>query len=533
MPGFDVSQNFYITSKYTLITWKNNQNMKVKIRLLLIIWACSVSIANSQTIKTDELDKYAQKLMTDFNVPGLAFGIVRNDSVLFIKGYGTRELNKNLPVNSNTTFGIGSISKSFTALTLGILVDQRKINWDDRVKDYLPYFELYNPYVTENITIRDLLTHRSGLKDVSGGTLWYHSDLSRTDVAKGLKYLKPVSGFRDKPAYQNVMFLVAGEIVKEVSGMTWDEFLKVNVFDKIKMKNSTSVSQVREANSNIARPHIRNSNFEKIVVEQEKGDNMAPAASIYASANDMMNYMRLLLNNGVFEKDTIVSRKNVEEILKPQILFQIFPVPIHNEFTSYGFGWWLTPTGGHTIIDHSGGIDGMAANLVMIKDLNLGIIVLTNTDEPAPFLLTWKLLEQVLNNKSFDMYGTIKESRDYHLTLAKEEIKNLEKTRIPNTKPSIDTKSYAGTYHDKMYGDIFINSVNGNLEISFSHTPLFKGKLIHWHYDTFKVDWDDERVPDGFLTFNFNTKREITGITFDQQNLLDVDFSELEIKKKN
>ncbi|MBS1765172.1 MAG: serine hydrolase [Bacteroidetes bacterium] len=507
--------------------------MRKKNLLLLTVCFSFLSTSKGQTIKLDELDSIAKELMVDFNLPGLAVGIVRNDSILFAKGYGVREINKALPVDTNTIFGIGSISKSFTALTLGFLVNQGKINWDDRVKDYLPYFELYAPYVTENFTIRDLLTHRSGLNWTSGGTLWYHSDLSRTDVIKGLKYLKPISGFRDKPMCQNVMYLVADEIVKEVSGMTWDEFLKVNIFNKIKMKNSTSVSSEREANTNLARPHIWSDNFEKIAVEQEKGDNMAPAAFVYSSVNDMMNYMKLLLSDGVFERDTIVSKGIIDEIFKPQIIFPMFPPPVHNEFTSYGFGWWITPGNGHKIIDHSGGIDGMAANLVMIKDLNIGIIVLTNTDELAPFVLTFKLLEQVLNDKSYDLYASLKRYRESLLAQEKSNKEKFEKPQISGAKPSLDLKLYAGIYNDKMYGDIIVNYNGGNLEVDFSHTPLFKAKLKHWHYDTFIVDWYDPRVPDGFITFNFNAKREITGITLEQQNLLDVDFSELEIKKKN
>jgi len=505
--------------------------MKTKI-LLITVCVFSFSIADSQTIRINELDSYAKKLMTDFNLPGLAVGIIRNDSILFAKGYGVKEIHKDSPVNINTTFGIGSISKSFTALTLGILVSQGKLNWNDRVKDYLPYFELYSPFVTENFTIRDLLTHRSGLSWTSGGTLWYHSDLSRTDLIKGLKYLKPVSGYRDKPAYQNVMYVVAGEIVKEVSGMAWDEFLRTNVFNKIKMKNSTSVSIEREANTNLSRPHVWNDDFEKVVIEQEKGDNLAPAGFIYSSINDMMNYARLLLNDGVFEKDTIVSKEVIDEIFKPQIVFPALPPPIHNEFTSYGFGWWLTPKNGHKIIDHSGGIDGMAANIVMVKDLNLGIIVIANTDEIAPLLLTWKLLEQVLNDNLFDLHEYFKKSADNDITLKRENKEKLEKSRINKTKPSLALKLYEGTYNDKMYGDIFVKFNDGNLELNFSHTPLFRGKLQHWHYDTFMVDWFDVRMPDGFLTFNFNTRRDIIGITFDQQRLLDVDFRELEIKKK-
>lgn len=495
--------------------------------LIIGVLICSNSFA--QQIQLDSLDLQIHQLIKDFDIPGLSIGIVRNDSIIFSKGYGNLEIHKERKVNENTIFGIGSISKSFTALTLGILVDEGKINWDDKVKDYLPYFELYAPYVSDNFTIRDLLTHRSGLKDVSGGTLWYHSDYSREEVVKRLKYLEPVSGFREKPAYQNVMYVVASEIVKKVSGMSWDNFVKTRVFDKLNMSNTSSVSTVRESNDNLAQPHIWNNQYEKVAIKQETGDNLAPAGFIYSSSNEMSNYIRLLLNNGAIGKDTIVSPKIINEIFKPQIIFPFTGEPFNNEFTSYGFGWFLTPKNGHKIIEHSGGIDGMSANLVMIKDMNMGFVILANeAEEPATFLLTAKILEKVLNDKSYDIYSSVLDYRNRNYKEKKESPVQISKT--PKTKPSLELQKYAGTYSDKMYGDILINyTEKGGLEISFSHSSIFTGKLEHWHFDTFKVDWNDIRVPDGFLTFNFNTEREIVGFSLDQENLLDVDFEELNI----
>jgi len=508
--------------------------MKIKTFFFTIIGLFLFSNSYSQQIQLDSLDLQIHQLIKDFEIPGLSIGIVRNDSIIFSKGYGNLEIQKERKVDENTIFGIGSISKSFTALTLGILVDDGKINWDDKVTDYLPYFELYAPYVTDNFTIRDLLTHRSGLKDVSGGTLWYHSDYSREEVIKRLKYLEPITGFREKPAYQNVMYVVASEIVKTVSGMSWDNFVKTRVFDKLKMNNTTSLSTERESTRNLAQPHIWNEKYDKVAIKQEIGDNLAPAGFIYSSSNEMSNYMRLLLNNGTFGNDTIVSPKIINEIFKPQIIYPIGGAPFYNEFTSYGFGWWLTPKNGHKIIEHSGGIDGMSANLVMIKDMNLGFVILTNeAEEPATFLLTAKILEKVLNDRSYDIYSSVLDNRNQYLNEKKESPVQIFKT--PKTKPSLEIQKYTGKYNDKMYGDIFINFTESDgLEISFSHSPIFTGKLEHWHFDTFKIVWNDIRVPDGFLTFNFNSKREILGFSIDQENLLDVDFGELNIlKNKN
>jgi hypothetical protein len=366
---------------------------------------------------------------------------------------------------------------------------------------------------------------------VSGGTLWYHSDYSREEIIKRLKYLEPVSGFREKPAYQNVMYVVASEIVKVVSGMSWDSFVQTRVFDKLQMNNSTSISTERESTNNLAQPHIWNEDFEKVAIKQEIGDNLAPGGFIYSSASEMSTYIRLLLNNGALANDTIVSSKIIEEIFKPQIIFPIGGAPFYNEFTSYGFGWWLTPKNGHKIIEHSGGIDGMSANLVMIKDMNLGFVILTNeAEEPATFLLTAKILEDLFDDKSYDIYSTVLDNRNQYLKKIKESPAQIYKS--PESNPSLEIQKYAGKYSDKMYGDILINYTKSEeLEISFSHSTLFKGKLEHWHFDTFKIDWNDIRVPDGFLTFNFNSNREILGFSLDQENLLDVDFSELNILK--
>ena len=488
----------------------------------------------AQQIQLDSLDKQIHQVIKDFEIPGLSIAIVSNDSVIFSKGYGNLEIDKEGKVDENTIFGIGSISKSFTALTLGVLVDEGKIDWDDKVKEYLPYFELYAPYVSDNFTIRDLLTHRSGLKDVSGGTLWYHSDYSREEIIKRLKYLEPESSYREKPAYQNVMYVVASEIVKTVSGESWDNFLEDRVFDKLKMINSTSFSTERESNSNLAQPHIWNEEYEKVAITQEKGDNLAPGGFIYSSAIEMSSYMRLMLNDGVFDGDTIVSSTITREIFTPQIIYPDGG-PFKNEFSSYGFGWWLTPVNGHKVIEHSGGIDGMSAQLIMVKDLNVGFVILTNASkEPSTYVLRALLLEQLLEEKLSDnFYSRVKEWRDNRIKERKTSSKDLNRTG--NTKPSLAIGEYAGKYVDRMYGDILINKIaEDQLEISFSQTNVFRGILKHWHFDTFQIDWDDIRVPDGFLTFNFNSKREIVGFSIDQENLLDVDFGELKIlRSKN
>lgn len=498
---------------------------------LLLIVECSYGQNNS----VDTLDTYIPKLMKYFGAPGLAISIVQDGEIKYSKGFGTKTINKNDTVDSNTLFAIGSISKSFTAMALAMLVDEGKIDWDDKVIKYVPYFQLYDPYVTNSFTIRDLLTHRSGLKEVSGGTLWYHSDLNREDVIRGLKYLDPVTEFRTKPAYQNTMFLVASKVVESVAGETWDDFVRKRIFEPLGMGSTVTSQAERRVSQNISAPHIRNEEFEIITIEQEKMDNLAPAGSIYSSANDMARYMNFLLSNGIKGNDTLISRKVFNEILKPQFHFQSFGEPIHNEFTSYGFGWWLTPKNGNKIIDHSGGVDGMVANLIMVKNRNFGVIVLTNSSAAgwAPFSLTFDIVGSFLGDVDYKNVSYYLKSNFLKTdSIQVEKRKKILNSRILNTKPSLMMEKYAGTFNDEMYGDIFIRYENQNLRIEFSHTPLFTGLLTHWHYNTFKIDWEDPRVPDGFITFEFNSDGSISGFKLDQPDLLDVDFTELEIKKK-
>jgi CubicO group peptidase (beta-lactamase class C family) len=473
--------------------------------------------------------------MQYFGAPGLAISIVQDDEIKYSKGFGTKTINRNDPVDSNTLFAIGSITKSFTAIALAMLVDEGKIDWDDKVIKYVHYFQLYDPYVTSTFTIRDLLTHRSGLKEVSGGTLWYHSDLSREDIIKGLKYLDPVTEFRTRPAYQNTMFLVASKVIEAVAGESWDDFVRKRIFEPLGMVNTVTSQAERRVSQNISNPHIKNEEFKIVTIEQEKMDNMAPAGSIYSSANDMARYMNFLLNNGINGHDTMMSRTVFNEIFKPQFHFQSFGEPIHNEFTSYGFGWWLTPKNGNKIVDHSGGVDGMVANLIMVKNRKFGVIVLTNSSAAggAPFSLTFDIIGSFLEDIDYkNVSSYLKGNFLKNDSIQVEKQKRIQNSRIINTRPSLTLEKYAGTFIDEMYGDISIVYENKNLRIRFSHTPLFTGILTHWHYNTFEIDWEDPRVPNGFITFEFNSYGTISGFKLDQPDLLDVDFTELEIKKK-
>ncbi|MCK4700355.1 MAG: serine hydrolase [Bacteroidales bacterium] len=392
---------------------------------------------------------------------------------------------------------------------------------------------MYNPYVTNAFTIRNLLIHRSGLKEVSGGTLIYGSDLSRIEVIKRFKYLDPVSGFRSKPAYQNIMYIVAGEVVAAVSGLTWEEFIKTKIFKPLDMNNSvTSYSEIINS-KNVATPHHKDENFKVIPIPHRNHDNLAPCGSIYSTPIDMAKYIRLFLNDGVVKADTIISKNVLSEIFKPQILYPAYGKPFHNDFTSYGFGWFLTPKKEYTIIEHSGGVDGMRANMHMVPDLNFGAIAFVNQEESVAYFLMYYLLAKVQREKTGGIYDQFKTRREKRKDRRLKELKELIASQVKGTNLSLEINKYTGTYIDEMYGEIFIKFKNDALYIEFSHTPSFSGSLKHWHYDTFEVDWIDPMAPNGFITFVLNSKGKILELIIDQPSLLDVDFNELHIKRKN
>ncbi len=488
--------------------------------------------AFGQDIQLDDLDNRIEELMKFFNAPGLAISIVHNGEIQYSKGFGTRTIGKDEPVDNNTLFSIGSITKSFTPIALGMLLDEGKVSWDDKVVQYLPYFQLYDPYVTNSFTIRDLLVHRSGLKPISGGTLFYHSDLNRDEIIERLKFLDPSTDFRTRPAYQNVMYLVAAKIVEKISGMPWDDFIRERIFKPLGMNNTVISQSERTRSSNISTAHIFNEKFEVIPIEQEKLDNIAPAGSIYSSANDMARYINFILNNGSVGKDVLVSKHVFAETLKPQIHYSFFK-PIHNEFTSYGFGWWLTPKNGNKIIEHSGGVDGASANTIMVHNQAFGVIVLTNTDAAVDWSLSLEVIGEFLNDPDFEeASANMKKGFANRSGERLERQEALAKSRVSDTKPSLALLQYEGIFTDEMYGDISITNKSNGLRIEFSHTPLFSGDLVHWNYDTFEIRRKDPRIQNGFITFEFDSKGTIKGFSIDQPNLLDVDFTELSIQKK-
>ncbi len=484
----------------------------------------------SQPINIPGLDEYIHDNMEYFKVPGLSIAIVKDDRLIFAKGYGTREIGQTKNVDDNTLFAIGSISKSTTAIALAMLEDEGKLSWNDKVIQHLPDFKMYDPWVTIEITITDLLTHRSGLRSVSGGTIWYGSDFSREEVVHRLRDLKPISSFRSDYAYQNVMYVVAGQIIPSITRKSWDEFIRERLITPLRMNRTTTTMAELSAQQNVAKPHILK-NSEIIVIPHRDYDNIGPAASIYSSAQDMAQYVRCLLNNGEFEGKRLFSTDNAKEMFGPQMTIPVSEYSSEMrrrqpQYRAYGFGWFIEDYQGQKIIRHSGGVDGMRALVAMVPDENLGFVILTNQEEYRMYYTVfYKLLDHFLGFPEYPWDQVFQKSLD---SPSEDKL-----PKISNTQMSLNLEEYSGVYQDRMISDITINLVDDRLVLAFSHTPSFTADLKHWDGEIFRLIWRDPTIPNGFITFKLDPDSAVIGLKFDQPQLLDVDFDELDVHRQN
>jgi len=323
---------------------------------------------SSEKKKLDELAAYYDNARQDWEVPGLAVAIVKNGEIIFAKGFGVTDINTQKPVDSKTMFPIASNTKAFTSAALAILVDHGKIEWNDKVVEYLPWFKLYDPYVSENMTIRDLLTHRSGLATFSGDLLWYGTKYTRKEVVKRARFLKPAYGFRENFGYSNIMYLAAGEIIPAVTGQSWEEFVHEKFFEPLQMQRTITTTNDLAKFDNVATPHT-DFRDEVITIDYLNWDNVAPAGAIISSVEDISKWLMLQLNRGIWHDDTIFTPRRSHEMWSQNTVLGVsgfsertWPSTF---FKSYGLGWSLSNYLGHKIVGHSGGYDGMISYTCM------------------------------------------------------------------------------------------------------------------------------------------------------------------------
>lgn len=492
------------------------------------------------SVDIDKLDNYIKKARKAWNVPGMAVAIVKNGKIVLAKGYGLKNFSKKDQVDKNTLFAIASNTKAFGSAALSMLVDEGKMKWDDKVQKYLPYFKLYDPYVSAEITIRDLLSHRSGLGTFSGDLLWYETSYSTVDILKRARFLKQKYGFRSGFGYSNIAFMAAGEVVAAITGKPWKDFIKERFFKPLNMIDTNIGTSELKKYNNVASPHYVKKGQKTVTVPYTTSDSTGAAASINSSVSDMANWLMMLLNKGKVGDKQLISQKGLEEMWTPYNSFKVssrynkmFP---STHFRSYGLGWGLNDYHGKKVISHSGALDGMISRVALVPEEKLGLVILTNSINGVSSPLTYKIIDTFLDVPSKDwsaLYLERSEKRSKKKNIKKKENKIIKKQKLPQYQ--INLKEYTGIYGGLMYGDAKIILKEGKLILDLLPSPIFISDLSPLHYDTFNLQLRNtfSFIPGGKGTVQFirNNKGKIIEFKLDIPNN-DFHFYELEFIKK-
>ncbi len=498
--------------------------------LLIPFFSNANDLTTTDKQKLNELDKYYQKALEQWNVPGMAIGIVKDNELIFAKGFGVKDINSDEKINKNTNFAIASNTKAFTAAGIMILAEEGKLSLSDKVQDHLPWFELYDSYVSEHMTIRDLLCHRSGLVTFSGDLIWYLSDHSPEEIVRRARYLKPKYGFRAGYGYSNIMFITAGLIIEKVSGLDLDEFMKEKYFDPLNMNRTIISTTDIEATGNFACPHI-DLDDEIKKVPYVNWDNGKAMGGIISNVVDVSKWLKLQLNHGINNGDTIFTARSQEEMWTPQISRavsnyskELWP---STHFKGYGLGWGLFDYLGRKIIMHTGGYDGTITATILVPEENLGIVILTNKITSLYSPILYKTLDAFLGGEDKDWATII-------LEINKKRNKNKKEIKEKNTDitPALSFDEYKGYYSGNVYGGVSITIEEGDLFIRFKHTKDFHSKLTHINGNTFEIKFPDApSLPKGTVNFILDANKKASSLVVDIPNP-DFDFTELDLIKQ-
>jgi CubicO group peptidase (beta-lactamase class C family) len=460
------------------------------------------------------LDAYVTSAIATWNVPGLALAIVRHDSIIYSRGYGVRTAGQADRVDDQTIFAIGSCSKAFTSAALAMAVDDGKVRWDEHVTTYLPGFQLADPYVTREIAVRDLLNHRSGVQRFD--LLWYYSDFDRAEVVRRMRFLKQSESFRSQYGYNNLMYLTAGQVLAAASGMSWDDFIRQRIFTPLGMTSSSTSIAALAGQSDVASGH-RTTHGVTRVVPWNQVDNIGPAGSINSNVRDMAQWVRLQLGHGAVNGKTLVSTAALGETRTPQTIMPtggafrtLFPT---TQFLNYGMGWVVYDHRGRRAIWHNGGIDGFSAMVGMLPNDGFGVVILTNVENTIVYnaILDWlydRYLQQPVHDWSSDMHQVAAAGA----AQADSAEARAQRTRMPNTHPTLPLEQYAGTYVDSAFGVATVKDENGKLTLTRARLI---GDLEPWNYDTFRATWRAGVSSHDLLTFELTDDGKVADIRMD------------------
>ena len=507
--------------------------------LLLICLAPSITFSQ---ISSSQIDSLVAVALLKFKVAGAAVAVVKDGKLIHSKGYGLADINSKKAVNENTNFQIASNTKAFTTTALAILEEEGKLKWTDKVIDHIPEFKMYNNYVTENFNIQDLLTHRSGLGLGVGDLMFFPdgTDFTIKGVVSCFQYFKPVSAFRTKFDYDNLLYMVAGEVIARASGMSYELFVQKRIIETLQM-NNTFVGYLQKDKSNLAAPHSSESGTIKIIDSYDIG--MADAAGgIFSNVADMSKWMLLHLNKGKYGSDLkspLFSLKNHREMWRIHTVLETNNNPRYNShFNGYGLGWGLTDVVGRFEVSHTGGLPGMLSIVTMYPDLNLGIVILTNTENGGGGLFSSianTITDSYLGLEDYawidKMVAWSNEDKNEGDSITKKTWEQVDLAK----KIKVKNENFIGIYDDKWFGKVEVFEKNKQLWIKCFRSPKLNGPMAFYNENTFAIKWEYQAMNcDAFAMFSFDDTGKAQSIKMKgiSPNIdFSFDFQDLDLKR--
>ncbi len=503
---------------------------------LLFVCFTSLPCAGQSVERIAELDAYIAQAQKDWEVPGLAVAIVKDGNVVLAKGYGVRKVDTEESVDADTLFAIASNTKAFTAAAMAMLVEEKKLKWNDRVQEHLPYFQVYDHYASAEMRLEDLLCHRSGLGTFSGDLLWYGTDYTAEDIVRRTRYVPQAGPFRAHYGYSNLMFLAAGEVIESASKQTWSGFVRDRILMPLEMKR-TVLSVKDLPDDNVAIPHKILANGDNRQLPYYQWDAMAAAGGIISSVNDMSQWIRLQLDEGrIDDNHRLFSDASSWRMWSAHTIIPFERSSLERypstHFRAYGLGWSLSDYKGRKTVSHGGGYDGMFSRVMLIPEEELGMVVLTNSMTGISSAITNRIADAYLGGSQRDWAaeGLVRDREG-----RQEFYERIAKAVTPvanNTRPSQPLANYAGRYAGRMYGDVTVKMVDDRLVLRLVPSRDLVAELEHLHYDTFVIKWRYEFAwfTEGTAQFVMDAAGQIQELKLDCPND-DFWFYELELKR--
>ena len=481
--------------------------------LLFVALAFPKSQFAQQKSSNKKLDAMIVQGMKDWKVPGLATIVVKDGEVLFQKTYGVKNLETKEPVDENTLFNMGSTTKAIVAIAMGMLVDEGKLDWDDKVTDYVPYFKLSDSYSTADARVKDLLTHNLGIGNADA--LWTLDSLSTKETIQRFQFAEKTYPLRGGFTYQNIMYTVAGEVIAAASGKPWNEFVQERLFNPLGMNRTQAIPKNIFNVGNYVTPYLNDPEDGMVKVDYGFSDQIGPAGMICSTAHDISNYLTFLTNGGIYKSDTLVQPKTFKKLFEPHSFLGTtgtYPTNVLTKpnWNTYGLGWFQQDYKANKLDFHTGSLFGLVAIAGIMHDKDTAVYVFANLDHAE--------LRHAILYKAIDLYAFDDDSRDWHTEVFNlyqgfkkegiEKAKKVEAERVKNTKPSLPLTAYEGTYTNKMLGTAQVTLEDGSLQINFNEFITYSAE--HWHYNTFITNKDPRFYEKLKVNFDLNEAGKIS-----------------------